>query len=148
MSVRAIALSAATLAAATLGVALSLTSAGWASASAKHPFDGAWTADVVCPRSADEQGYAWRLPVQIAAGTLSGTYHSPTTEAQGELSGWVRRDGAAIVSVVGVAGTDPTIGHVEAGTRFRYTANVHFSGDTGSGQRQQLRPCTLTFTRA
>ena len=143
MSIRRIALSSATLC---LAVSLVAPEPAWASAS--HPFDGAWSAEVVCPKSADQQGYAWRLPVQISAGTLSGTYRSPTTAAQGELHGWVRSDGAAIVSVIGVSGTDPTIGHVEAGTRFRYTANVHFSGNTGSGERQQLRPCTLTFTRA
>jgi hypothetical protein len=111
------------------------------------PFDGNWNAEIVCPASQNGQNYTWRLPVRISAGTLSGTYHSPATEAEGELSGWVRADGKAIVSVLGLTGRDQSIGHVRPGTRFRYTADVHFNGDRGSGQRQQLRPCTLNFTR-
>ena len=113
-----------------------------------NPFDGNWNAEVVCPASPEGAGYAWRAPVRIAEGTLSGTYHSPTTEAEGDLSGWVRPDGKAIVSVTGLAGRDQSIGHVLPGTQFRYTADVQFTGDTGAGQRQQLRPCTLRFTRA
>jgi hypothetical protein len=111
-------------------------------------FDGNWNAEVVCLPSANGEGYTWRLPVRIADGTLSGTYRSPTTAAEGELDGWVRPDGKALVSVIGTAGNDPSIGHVRPGTRFRYTANVQFNGDSGSGQREQLRACTLSFSRA
>jgi hypothetical protein len=114
-----------------------------------NPFDGSLNAEVVCPASPDRgAGYAWRLPVRITEGTLSGTYHSPTTQAEGDLSGWVRPDGKAIVAVTGLAGRDQSIGHVLPGTRFRYTADVQFAGDKGAGQRQQLRPCTLRFSRA
>lgn len=112
------------------------------------PFDGNWNAEIVCPMSPNGEMYTWRLPVRISAGTLSGMYRSPTTAAEGELSGWVRPDGKAIVSVYGLTGRDQAIGHVRPGTRFRYTADVHFSGGSGSGQRQELRPCTLSFTRA
>jgi hypothetical protein len=112
-----------------------------------NPFDGAWNAEVVCPTSPSGQGYTWRLPVRIAEGTLSGIYHSPTTDAEGELSGWVRPDGKAIVSVIGQTGRDESIAHVRPGTRFRYTANVQFNGGSGSGQREQLRPCVLNFSR-
>ena len=111
------------------------------------PFDGNWNAEIVCPASQNGQNYTWRLPVRISTGTLSGTYHSPATEAEGELSGWVRPDGKAIVSVTGLTGRDQSIGHVRPGTQFRYNADVHFNGGSGSGQRQQLRPCTLSFTR-
>jgi hypothetical protein len=111
------------------------------------PFDGNWNAEVVCPASANVQAYTWRLPVRISEGTLSGIYHSSATEAEGELSGWVRPDGKAIVSVIGLSGRDQSISHLRPGTRFRYTANVQFNGDSGSGQRQQLRACTLSFSR-
>ncbi len=130
---------------AALGTSLALSNVSFAEDS--NPFDGNWNAEIVCPASQNGQNYTWRLPVRISAGTLSGTYHSPATEAEGELSGWVRADGKAIVSVLGLTGRDQSIGHVRPGTRFRYTADVHFNGDRGSGQRQQLRPCTLNFTR-
>lgn len=131
-----------------VGLAGSLAPSTQPFAEEANPFDGAWNAEVVCPASAHGQGYTWRLPVQISAGTLSGTYHSPTTAAEGELGGWVRPDGKAIVGVAGLTGQDQSIGNVRPGTRFRYTANVQFNGDSGSGQRQQFRPCSLNFTRA
>jgi hypothetical protein len=136
--------------AAALGLALAMASPGRTLAAAANPFDGTWNAEVVCPSSADAQGYTWRLPLQISSGTLSGIYHSPTTQAQGELSGWVRPDGKALVGVLGRTGRNDkyAIGHIGPGIQFRYTANVQFAGDSGSGQRQQLRPCTLTFSKA
>jgi hypothetical protein len=117
-------------------------------AAGANPFDGTWNLEVVCPMSADAQGYTWRLPVRIASGVLSGKYHSPTNEAQGVFSGQVRPDGGAIVSVSGRTGPDEySVGHVRPGTRFHYTAKIQFSGGSGSGERQQLRPCTLTLSR-
>lgn len=134
------------VAGAALAALLTLTHASRADDA--NPFDGAWNAEVVCPASQTGGGYTWRLPVHIMEGTLSGMYRSPITEAEGELSGWVRPDGKAIVSVIGLSGHDPSIANLRPGTRFRYTANVQFNGDRGSGQRQQLRPCTLNFSRA
>jgi hypothetical protein len=136
------------LVAASVALAASFAIANSSLAQEATPFDGDWNAEVVCPASADVNAYSWRLPVRIDAGTLSGNYHSPTTEAEGELSGWVRSDGKSIVSVIGVTGRDQSIGHLRPGTRFHYTANVQFKGDSGSGQRQQLRSCTLNFSRA
>ena len=133
-----------------IGLVVALASFESSLVAVDNPFDGKWNAEVACPSSADAQGYTWRLPVQISSGTLSGTYQSPTTDAQGELSGWVRPDGKALVGVLGRTGRNDkyAIGHIGPGIQFRYTANVQFSGDSGSGQRQQLRPFTLTFSRA
>jgi hypothetical protein len=118
-------------------------------AAGPNTFDGTWNLEVVCPMSADAEGYTWRLPVRIASGALSGTYHSSTNGSQGVFTGRVRPEGAAVVVVNGRTGPEEySVGHVRPGTSFHYTANVHFTGDSGSGQRQQLRPCTLTFTRA
>lgn len=131
------------------GLLISLSASDRALAAGANTFDGTWNLEVVCPMSADAQGYNWRLPVRIAAGVLSGTYHSSTNESQGVFRGRVGPDGAAMVVVNGRTGPEEySVGHVRPGTRFHYTANIHFGGDSGSGQRQQLRPCTLSFTRA
>jgi hypothetical protein len=135
--------------AATVVLALSMGQPNRTLAAGANPFDGTWNLEVVCPMSADAQAYTWRLPVRVASGVLSGTYHSPTNEGQGIFGGRVKSDGGAVVSVSGRTGPEEySVGHVRPGTPFHYTANVQFSGGSGSGQRQQLRPCTLTFTRA
>ncbi len=128
-----------------LGLALTDQS----SAAQANPFDGSWNVEIVCPMAADAQGYTWRMPVRIASGMLSGTYRSPTTTAHGVLSGRVRPDGNALVAVNGRTDkVEYTVGHVRPGTPFHYTANVRFNAGSGFGQRQQLRPCTLSFSRA
>ena len=85
---------------ASAGLAAMVLPLGPALADDATPFDGDWKAQVVCPASSTGQGYDWRLPVHISAGTLSGTYHSPSTDAEGEISGWVRADGKALVAEV------------------------------------------------
>ena len=132
-----------------LGLALSFGLTDRPQAAQANPFDGSWNVEIVCPMAADAQGYTWRMPVRIASGLLSGTYRSPTTNARGVLSGRVSPEGAALVVVNGRTDkVEYTVGHVRPGTPIHYTANVRFSGANGFGQRQQLRPCTLSFSRA
>jgi hypothetical protein len=64
------------------------------------------------------------------------------------LSGRIRPDGEALVTVVGRTGPEQVaIGHERPGTPFRYTANVHFDAHGGSGTRNERRACALTFTK-
>jgi hypothetical protein len=38
--------------------------------------------------------------------------------------------------------------HERLGTRFRYTANVHFHARGGSGMRNEMRACALMLAKA
>lgn len=67
----------------------------------------------------------------------------------GTLSGRIRPDGAALVTVVGRTGPEQVaIGPERPGTPFRYTANVRFDAHGGSGMRNERRACALRFTKA
>ena len=136
---------------ATLGVVLldlALAPSRQGLAGSAGAFDGTWTAEVDCSNVGDVKGYNWRFPVQVTSGALTGSYHSPTNEAMGNLSGRIRPDGEALLTLVGRTGpVDVSVGHVRPGTPFRYTANVRFDAHSGFGKRNELRPCTLTFTR-
>jgi len=135
--------------AAALGLALALAPAGRGLAAGAGPFDGGWSVEIDCPAVGDVEAYNWRFPAQVSSGMLSGHYHSPTNSAMGTLSGRIRPDGEALVTVVGRTGPEQVaIGHERSGTPFRYTANVHFDAHGGSGARNERRACALTFTKA
>ena len=125
---------------------------GWIArgiAAGAGPFDGTWTVEVDCPRVGDIEGYNWRFQAQVSSGLLSGLYRSPTDSAMGRLSGRIRPAGGAVLTMVGRTGPEPyAVGHVRAGTPFRYTASAHFDGRSGSGKRNEQRARALMFTRA
>jgi hypothetical protein len=122
---------------------------GDARAAATQTFDGAWSVEVDCPDVGDVSGYDWRFSANVSSGALTGSYHSPTTEAMGQLTGRIGADGEALLTLVGRTGPVPmSIGHVRPGTPFRYTANVHFDARSGFGKRNERRACTLTFTKS
>jgi hypothetical protein len=116
---------------------------------AAQAFDGSWNVEVNCPDVGDVRGYNWRFAAEVTSGVLSGSYHSPTNEAMGSLSGRIRPDGEALLTLVGRTGpVEVSVGHVRPGTPFRYTANVKFDEHSGSGQRNERRACTLNFTKS
>jgi len=123
--------------------------AGGASAATTQAFDGAWNVEVDCPDVGDVSGYDWRFSANVTSGALTGSYHSPTNEAMGKLTGRIGPDGESLLTLVGRTGPVPmSIGHVRPGTPFRYTANVHFDARSGFGKRNERRACTLTFTKS
>ncbi len=135
--------------AAAFGLAFALSPVGRALPAGAGPFDGTWNVEVDCPDVGDVRGYNWRFSAQVSSGVLSGHYQSPTTSGMGSLSGRIRPDGQAVLTMVGRTGPeDRTIGHARAGTPIRYTANVHFDANNGSGMRNERRACSLTFTKA
>ena len=86
----------AALALAALHLALSPARQGLAAQS----FDRAWSVEVDCPDVGDVKGYNWRFAAQVTSGVLSGSYHSPTNQAMGNLSGRIRPDGEALLTLV------------------------------------------------
>ena len=130
-------------------VALALAPQSRGLAASAQSFDGTWNVEVDCPDLGNVRGYNWRFPAQVTSGYLTGSYHSPTNDAMGELSGRIRPDGQALLTLVGRTGpVAVAIGHPRPGTPFRYTANVRFSGSSGFGKRNQSRACALNFTRS
>ncbi len=136
-------------AAATIGLALALPPAERGLAAGAEPFDGMWSVEVDCPDVGDVRGYNWCFPAQVSSGVLTGHYQSPTNSAMGNLTGRIRTDGEALLTLVGRTGPEEVARfHERPGRPFRYTANVHFDAHGGSGKRNEMRACTLTFTKA
>jgi hypothetical protein len=135
-------------AAAAAGVALAFGPVERALAGA-GPFDGMWTVEVDCPSVGDVEGYNWRFPAEVSSGFMSGLYRSATNSAMGHITGRIRPDGGALLSMFGRTGPEQrAVGHERAGTPFRYTVDAHFDARGGSGKRNEQRACALTFNRA
>jgi hypothetical protein len=135
--------------AAALGLGIALAPAGRTLAAGAGPFDGMWNVEVDCPDVGDVRGYNWRFSAQVAAGVLTGHYQSSTNSAMGTLTGRIRPDGQALLTMVGRTGPEEVaLYHKRPGTPFRYTANARFDASSGSGARNGPRACALRFTKA
>jgi hypothetical protein len=133
--------------AAALGLALPQAEEGLAAG--PGAFDGTWNVEVNCPDVGDVRGYNWRFSAQVSGGVLSGHYQSPTNSAMGTLTGRIRTDGQALLTLVGRTGPqEVALYHERPGTPFRYTANVRFDANSGSGTRNGPRACSLAFTKS
>ena len=116
---------------------------------AAGPFDGIWTVEVDCPSVGDVEGHNWRFPAEVSSGFMSGLYRSATNSAMGHITGRIRPDGGALLTMFGRTGpVQIAIGHERTGTPFRYTVDAHFDARGGSGKRNEQRACALTFNRA
>jgi hypothetical protein len=133
---------------AAIGIGLALWPAHQGEATGAGPFDGMWNVDFDRPDVGDVKAYGWRSPAEVSSGVVSGHFQSTTSEAMGYLSGRIRPDGEALLTVVGKTGWDPySIGCVKPGTKIHYSANVKFDAHSGFGKRNEQRACTLTFTK-
>jgi len=127
-------------------VALLPTMAG---AAGLQKFDGAWRVTVDCAEASDgARGYHWSFPVQVRGSVMRGQRGTPGAINSATISGRIGPDGAALLSVSGRTGDpDYSVGRVAAGYPFHFTATAHFDERSGSGKRNELRPCDLSFVK-
>jgi hypothetical protein len=132
-----------------IGVALALAPFERGLSAGAGPFDGMWSVEVDCPSVGDVEGYNWRFPAEVSSGFMSGLYRSATNSAMGHITGHIRPDGGALLTMFGRTGPEQVaIGHERPGTPFRYTVDAHFDARNGSGKRNERRACALTFNRS
>ncbi len=112
------------------------------------PFDGAWSATVMCPAVADATGYTLRFPARVSEGQFKGENATAGSAGYLLLVGRIQRDGSALLTADGLVGNPRTaIGQLPTLTPYHYTATVRFAGSAGTGQRTSTRPCRLDFVR-
>ena len=131
---------------------LCLPAAGRAQATAAYPYDGRWTASLVCedarPQGSLVKGYTWQFPAVISNGVLEAQFGRPDANGSGHISGPVQADGSAELRVEGRTGEpDYTVGKVMPGSKFSYRLRGRFEGDGAVLDRVELRPCRATFVR-
>jgi hypothetical protein len=112
-------------------------------------FDGTWNVVIVCADYGDVKGYTWRFPGRVRDGQLSGKYVNPGDALNfGELSGTIGASGNALLTMVGSTGpSEYNVHHEALHTKIHYTASAHFDAQSGSGKRNEQRPCELSFSK-
>jgi hypothetical protein len=113
------------------------------------PFDGSWNVLIVCAQAPDgAKGYRWNFLAKVRDGSFLGQYNQPGNFPSGTLSGQIQGNGDAYLKMVGLTG-DPehNVGRVPSGMPFGYFVAAHFAGSSGSGKRNELRSCELTFAK-
>ncbi len=126
--------------------------AGLAQAAGPNPYDGRWSATLVCEDSRPEgslvKGYTWQFPAVIANGVLEAQYGRRDGNSSGHFYGPVQADGSAELRVEGhTGGPEFTVGKVMPGSKFQFRLRGRFEGDGAVLDRVELRPCRATFVR-
>lgn len=112
-------------------------------------FDGVWRVTVVCPRHEDgAAGYTVELQAEVKDGALRGEIGTEGNPGWLLLRGDIQADGSALFHAKGLT-TDPrlSVKSVRRGTPYAYQVIAQFDGARGTGRRQELRACVLTFVR-
>jgi hypothetical protein len=114
----------------------------------RAPFDGVWTTILSCTNSNGALGYSFEFPSTVKDSVLHGEKGTKGEPGWLTLDGRIQPDGTARLYVDGLVGAAPfAVGQRPAGTAYGYHVDAKFSGNSGTGQRVEGRPCTLSFER-
>ena len=119
-----------------------------ADAGTTRTFDGNWDVVVVCPSDRAALGYNFNMIAVVKDGVMHGERFAPGTPGWMALQGAIAADGSATLSANGLTAQPVyTENRERAGSPYAYTVNAHFTRTAGSGKRNELRPCNLTFAK-
>ena len=111
-------------------------------------FDGTWDVTISCEAQAPALGYT-----RVLAGAVTNGVFRADDKATGRpdwltLEGEIGKNGKTTLNARGfTGGTQYTVGQNKPGTPYGYTVDAQFDGGRGSGKRNELRPCKLTFAK-
>jgi hypothetical protein len=111
-------------------------------------FDGTWDVSLVCPASADGQGYHFVFPATVTDGHLHGQHGTPHQADSLTYEGMIQPDGSATISANGLTGdVRYNVGGGPQGMPYGYHVTAQFEATHGHGKRTDLRPCDVDFVR-
>ena len=123
----------------------------WACAAGEPPhrhFDGTWTTVLSCPNAKGALGYSFEFAATVKDDVLHAQKGTKGEPGWLQIDGVIGADGAADLYAKGLVGAAPyAVGDRPAGTEYGYHIDAHFVAASGSGQRVEGRPCSVTFTR-
>jgi len=116
--------------------------------SGNRKFDGKWTVTISCTEAGKGLGYNKILLGAVTDGKFhaeDGVQGKPNSLA---IDGDIEADGKAFLIAKGLTGSSKfTINNSKEGSAYSYTVNAQFDGSSGTGKRNELRPCNLAFAR-
>src|SRR5580704_7605118 len=121
---------------------------GAAAAPPHRHFDGSWTTVLSCPNARGALGYSFELPATVRDDVLHAEKGTKGEPGWLQIDGVIGADGAANLYAKGLVGAAPyAVGDRPAGSEYGYHIDARFAATSGSGQRVEGRPCSVTFTR-
>lgn len=111
-------------------------------------YDGEWDVVVACTSVGDVGSYS----VVLAGVVSDGSFHAEagTVGNPGWLmmDGRIGLDGKATIVAKGLTGSPKaTLNYQKSGSPYGYTISAKFDENSGTGKRNENRPCTVTFTK-
>jgi hypothetical protein len=121
---------------------------GAVAAAPHRHFDGSWMTVLSCPNARGAMGYSFEFPATVRDDVLHAEKGTKGEPGWLQIDGTIAPEGAATLYAKGLVGAAPyAVGDRPAGTEYGYHIDAHFMGASGSGQRVEGRPCSVTFTR-
>jgi len=111
-------------------------------------FDGRWDVTVSCANAGSVKGYVRSLSATVTDGTFRAEDKSSGKPNWLLIDGAIAPDGKATFTAKGLTGDAVySVGGIKAGSPYSYTIDAQFERRRGTGKRNELRPCTLTFAK-
>jgi hypothetical protein len=120
---------------------------------ASHPartreFDGKWDVTVSCTNSGNARGYTRVLFATVKGGALRAEDQTSGKPNWLLIDGDIAEDGKATLTARGLTGDSVyAVGGAKPGSPYLYTIDAQFEHNRGTGKRNELRPCTVTFAK-
>lgn len=116
-------------------------------AGATRDFDGTWDVAVNCPSAGKTLAYSRSLTATVSDGVLHA-------DDKGTKPNWIAIDGQipvngkATLNAQGLTGSRAhAIGGKSPGTAYSYTIDAQFDRTRGTGKRNEVRACSVTFVK-
>ena len=117
-------------------------------------FDGKWLTTLTCPAKGNTEGYTWRIPSVITAGSFRAEHGTAGEPGYLLIEGPIADNGSAKLSANGIVFSRKYARGVFAakGETYSYDIKAQFEETKGTGTRNQGlgiigRPCTFDFVR-
>jgi hypothetical protein len=117
-------------------------------------FDGKWLTTLTCPDKGNTQGYTWKFPGVVTAGSFRGEHGTAGEPGYLLLEGPINDDGSAKLAASGIVASRKygTGVFTSAGTDYSYNVKAQFKETEGTGTRDKGlgivgRPCTFDFVK-
>jgi hypothetical protein len=117
-------------------------------------FDGKWLTTLTCPAKGNTEGYTWRIPSVITAGSFRGEHGTAGEPGYLLIEGPIADNGSAKLSANGVVASRNYARGVFAhqGEEYNYDIKAQFEETTGTGTKSQGlgivgRTCTFEFVK-
>ena len=104
---------------------------------AGEKFDGNWLTTLTCPAKGNTEGYTWKFPGVVTAGSFRAEHGTADQPGYLLITGPIADDGTAKLSASGIV---------------TYNIKAQFKETEGSGARDEGlgvygRPCTFEFVK-